>query len=51
MKSGECSGSLEIGTSVRVVKRNKRPNGETDVCIQPLGSSKPCQWVSSEVIN
>jgi hypothetical protein len=34
-----------------VVKRNKRPSGETDVCIQPLGSSKPCQWVSSEVIN
>jgi hypothetical protein len=50
MMSGECSGFLKVGTSVRVDKRIKRPNGETDVCIVPFGSSEPCQWVSSEVI-
>jgi len=45
VKSGECSSSFKIGTSVRVDKRVKG-----DVCIVPLGSSEPCQWVSSEII-
>ena len=50
LKAGECSGYLKIGTSVRVDKQIKHPNGKTDVCIVPTGSSEPCQWVSSEVI-
>jgi hypothetical protein len=45
IKTGECLGGLKIGTSVRVDKRSG-----TDVCVVPLGSSEPCQWVSSEVI-
>jgi hypothetical protein len=35
---------------VRVDQRVKHLNGKTDVCIVPLGSSEPCQWVSSEII-
>jgi hypothetical protein len=50
IKSGECNTDLKIGISVRVDKRSKRPNGKTYVCIMPVGSSEPCQWVSSEVI-
>ena len=50
MKSGECSPFLKIGTAVRVDQRVKHLNGKTDVCIVPVGSSEPCRWVSSEVI-
>jgi len=50
MKSGECSPFLKIGTAVRVDQRVKHLNGKTDVCKVPLGSSEPCQWVSSEII-
>jgi hypothetical protein len=50
VKSGECSDGPKIGTSVRVDKRIKHPNGAIDVCIVPLGSSEPCQWISSKVI-
>jgi hypothetical protein len=50
-KSGECSEALKIGTSVRVDKKFEYPlKGTIDLCVAPVGSSEPCQWVSSEVV-
>jgi hypothetical protein len=50
-KSGECSEALKIGTSVRVDKKFEYPLKDTiDLCVAPVGSSEPCQWVSSEVV-
>jgi hypothetical protein len=52
LMSGECS-NLRVGTSVRVDQRIKGPNryGQDDICIVPTGSSEPCRWVTSGVID